>query len=91
MQNIQSIREKARLSVISAALVLVAGKVTNVDFSRLHCDSLSPKSKYHKEKIHALLSSHLPLEIMVKEVSDLIVSFATSKLIYFYFPPFPTK
>ena len=79
IKNIHTIREKAKLGVISATLLLVAGKVTKLDFSRLDGTSLSPEAKYYKEKIDALLNSRLPLEIMVQEISESISMFAASK------------
>ena len=85
IKNIRTIREKAKLGVITATLLLVAGKVTNLDFSSLDGTSLSPEAKYYKEKIDALLNSRLPLEIMVQEISESSSMFAASKFFFFLF------
>ncbi len=77
--NVHDIRKKARLGVISTTLLLVAGKVTKMDLSRLHADDMSPEVKYYKEKMDALLNSSLPLEIMVQEVAESLILFASSK------------
>lgn len=79
LRQIQEIREKARLSVISATLILHVYTVTKTEISSVNINSMSSEAKYWKKKLNETLNSYLPIELRKKEVSGCITEFAQSK------------